>query len=213
VYQRAKPIALHHKQIVRVGSIVIREWTVRRREVQAAVRPMPVLLEIICAPTPTGRRPSIAAPASSLHVGRAHPVGVALARLARLALGHSYRQTGHGDRLASRQFPLVLDLEKPTSHRAPGRAASRPRASPGVVHRESLVGCPSDSRRLLKVGIAVSQSTVAKYMRRHRRPPSQTWHTFLTNHASQSMAADLFVVPTVTFQLLFVLVILRTTAP
>jgi putative transposase len=55
----------------------------------------------------------------------------------------------------------------------------------------------------------VSQSTVAKYMRRQRRPPSQTWRTFLTNHANQIMAADFFVVPTVTFRLLFVLVILE----
>jgi hypothetical protein len=54
----------------------------------------------------------------------------------------------------------------------------------------------------------VSQSTVAKYMRRHPRPPSQTWRTFLTNHAGQILTADLFVVPTVTFRLLFVLVIL-----
>jgi putative transposase len=45
-------------------------------------------------------------------------------------------------------------------------------------------------------------------MRRHPRPPSQTWRTFLTNHANQIMAADLFVVPTVTFRLLFVLVML-----
>jgi hypothetical protein len=45
-------------------------------------------------------------------------------------------------------------------------------------------------------------------MRGHPRPPSQTWRTFLTNHASQIMAADLFVVPTVTFRLLFVPVIL-----
>jgi hypothetical protein len=60
----------------------------------------------------------------------------------------------------------------------------------------------------LKLGISVSQSTVAKYMRRHPRPPSQTWRTFLTNHASQIVAADLFVVPTVTFRLLFVLIIL-----
>jgi transposase InsO family protein len=58
------------------------------------------------------------------------------------------------------------------------------------------------------LGIAVSQSTVATYMRRHPRPPSQTWRTFLTNHASQIAAADLFVVPTVTFRLLFVLVML-----
>src|SRR4026209_1074944 len=46
-------------------------------------------------------------------------------------------------------------------------------------------------------------------MRRHPRPPSQTWRTFLTNHANQIMAADFFVVPTVTFRLLFVLVILE----
>jgi hypothetical protein len=62
--------------------------------------------------------------------------------------------------------------------------------------------------KLQKLGISVSQSTVAKYMRRLMSPPSQTWRTFLTNHASQIVAADLFVVPTITFQLLFVLVLL-----
>ena len=72
-----------------------------------------------------------------------------------------------------------------------------------------LWGAPRIHGELQKVGISVSQSTVAKYMRRHPRPPSQTWRTFLTNHASQIMAADLFVVPTVTFRLLFVLVILE----
>jgi len=71
-----------------------------------------------------------------------------------------------------------------------------------------LWGAPRIHGELLKLGIAVSQSTVATYMRRHWRPPSQTWRTFLTNHASQIMAADLFVVPTVTFRLLFVLIML-----
>ena len=71
-----------------------------------------------------------------------------------------------------------------------------------------LWGAPRIHGELLKLGISVSESTVAKYMRRDPRPPSQTWRTFLTNHASQIMAADLFVVPTVTFRLLFVLVIL-----
>jgi putative transposase len=70
-----------------------------------------------------------------------------------------------------------------------------------------LCGAPRLHGELLKLGISVSQSTVAKYMRRHPRPPSQTWRTFLTNHASQIVAADLFVVPTVTFRLLFVLII------
>jgi transposase InsO family protein len=71
-----------------------------------------------------------------------------------------------------------------------------------------LWGAPRIHGELQKLGISVSQSTVAKYMCRQRRPPSQSWRTFLTNHASQIMAADLFVVPTVTFRLLFVLVIL-----
>ncbi len=71
-----------------------------------------------------------------------------------------------------------------------------------------LWGAPRIHGELLKLGIAVSQSTVAKYMRRQPRPPSQTWRTFLTNHASQIMAADFFVVPSVTFRLLFVLIIL-----
>jgi putative transposase len=70
-----------------------------------------------------------------------------------------------------------------------------------------LWGAPRIHGELQKLGIVVSQSTVAKYMRRYPRP-SQTWRTFLTNHAGQIMAADLFVVPTATFRLLFVLVIL-----
>ena len=91
----------------------------------------------------------------------------------------------------------------------------RPTVSPDVraLIREMSTahprwGAPRVHGELLKLGISVSESTVAKYMRRHPRPPSQTWRTFLTNHASQIMAADLFVVPTVTFRLLFVLVIL-----
>jgi len=60
----------------------------------------------------------------------------------------------------------------------------------------------------LKLGIDVGQATVAKYLVRHRRPPSQTWKTFLANHVGQIAAADFFVVPTATCRLLFVLVIL-----
>ena len=61
---------------------------------------------------------------------------------------------------------------------------------------------------LLKLGIDVCQATVAKYMARRRRPPSQTWRTFLANHVGQIVASDFLVVPTVTGRLLFVLVIL-----
>jgi putative transposase len=65
-------------------------------------------------------------------------------------------------------------------------------------------GAPRIHGELLKLGLDVSQSTVAKYMVRRRQPPSQTWRTFLKNHVGQIMAADFFVVPTATGRLLFV---------
>src|ERR1700704_5450052 len=71
-----------------------------------------------------------------------------------------------------------------------------------------LWGAPRIHGELLKLGIDVCQATAAKYMVRPRRPPSQTWRTFLANHIGQVMAADFFVVPTATGRLLFVLVIL-----
>jgi len=61
---------------------------------------------------------------------------------------------------------------------------------------------------LQKLGIHLAQATVAKYMVRHRKPPSQTWRTFLQNHAKELVSTDFFVVPTATFRLLFVFLVL-----
>ena len=73
-----------------------------------------------------------------------------------------------------------------------------------------LWGAPRIHGELLKLGIEVAQSTVAKYMAKHRRPGSgQTWKTFLRNHVAGIGAVDFLVVPTINFQLLFILVILR----
>src|SRR5687768_5801178 len=72
-----------------------------------------------------------------------------------------------------------------------------------------LWGAPRIHGELLKLGIEVAQSTVAKYMARSGRGRSQTWKTFLHNHAAGIGAMDFLIVPTVGFQLLFVLVILR----
>jgi transposase InsO family protein len=58
------------------------------------------------------------------------------------------------------------------------------------------------------LGFEVAQSTVSKYMTRGRRPPSQTWKTFLRNHADAIAAIDMCVVPTVTFDLLFAFMVL-----
>ena len=77
-----------------------------------------------------------------------------------------------------------------------------------MAEANPLWGAPHIHGELLKLGLNISQATVAKYIPRHRRPPSQTWRTFLANHVGQIMAADFFVVPTATCRLLFVLVIL-----
>jgi hypothetical protein len=74
-------------------------------------------------------------------------------------------------------------------------------------------GAPRIHGELLKLGIRISQATVAKYMVRHKKPPSQTWRTFLKNHAKDLVSIDFFVVPTITFQLLFAFVILLGQRP
>ena len=72
-----------------------------------------------------------------------------------------------------------------------------------------LWGAPRIHGELLKLGIDIGQTSVAKYMARRRGPPSQGWRTFLRNHADGIAAMDLFVVPTVSFRLLYGLLILR----
>jgi hypothetical protein len=72
-----------------------------------------------------------------------------------------------------------------------------------------LWGAPRIHAELQKLGIDIAETTVAKYIRRWpTNPPSQNWRTFLSNHASQLASMDFFTVPTATFRVLFVLVIL-----
>jgi transposase InsO family protein len=70
-----------------------------------------------------------------------------------------------------------------------------------------LWGAPRIHGELLKLGIDVGQTTVAKYIARRRRPPSQGWKTFLHNHADAIASIDMFVVPTPSFGLLYVLIL------
>jgi hypothetical protein len=72
-----------------------------------------------------------------------------------------------------------------------------------------LWGAPRIHGELLKLGFEVAQSSVAKYMVKQCGPPSQGWRTFLHNHAPDIAAMDLFVVPTIGFDLLYVLVVVR----
>ena len=69
-------------------------------------------------------------------------------------------------------------------------------------------GAPRIHGELLKLGIDIGESSVTKYMVRCRKPPSQTWRTFLENHLSQIVSVDFFTVPTIRFQVLYVFLVL-----
>jgi hypothetical protein len=70
-------------------------------------------------------------------------------------------------------------------------------------------GVPRIQSELALLGYTVSETTVRKYRIRHRKPPSQTWRTFLDNHLTDIVAVDFFTLPTATFRILFAFVILR----
>jgi hypothetical protein len=79
----------------------------------------------------------------------------------------------------------------------------------GMSLANPLWGAPRIHGELLKLGIDVGQTSVAKYMAKHRRSPSPGWRTFVRNHADGIASIDLFVVPTFSFRLLYGLLIPR----
>ena len=96
------------------------------------------------------------------------------------------------------------------------RKGGRPRVDREVrnlIHRLSREnpnwGVPRIKSEISLLGYDVAESTVAKYIIRQPKPPSQTWRTFLANHANQIVACDFFTVPTVTFRVLYVFVVLH----
>jgi hypothetical protein len=96
------------------------------------------------------------------------------------------------------------------------RLAGRPAVSADIrslvrrISRDNpLWGAPRIHGELLKLGIDIAQATVAKYMVRRRGPPSQGWKTFLRNHFPHIAAIDMFVVPTISFGMLYGLAIIK----
>jgi hypothetical protein len=77
-----------------------------------------------------------------------------------------------------------------------------------ISKENPLWGAPRIHGELLKLGFEIAESTVSKYMIWRRGPPSQTWRTFLRNHADGIAAIDLCVVPTLTFECLFAFLVL-----
>ena len=96
--------------------------------------------------------------------------------------------------------------------RQPGRPPIAPELR-DLIHKMALAnplwGAPRIHGELHKLGFDISQRSVARLMPHQRRPPSQSWKTFLANHVADLASIDLLVVPTATFRVLFVLVVLH----
>jgi transposase InsO family protein len=95
------------------------------------------------------------------------------------------------------------------------KGVGRPRIDRGLrdlirrMNQENpLWGASRIHGELLMLGFEVAQSTVSRYMKGGRRPPSQSWKTFLRNHADAIAAIDLCIVPTVTFERLFAFLVI-----
>ena len=93
----------------------------------------------------------------------------------------------------------------------PGRPAV-PRDVRDLIRRMSQEnpgwGAPRIHGELLKLGINIGETSVSKYLVRSRKPPSQTWRTFLDNHVKSLVSVDFFTVPTIRFQVLYVFLVL-----
>jgi hypothetical protein len=77
-----------------------------------------------------------------------------------------------------------------------------------MIGETPLWGAPRIHGELLKLGIDIGETSIGKYMARGRKPPSQTWRTFLENHVKTMVSVDFFTVPTIRFQMLYVFVVL-----
>ena len=95
--------------------------------------------------------------------------------------------------------------------RRPGRPAKE-REIRELIRRMAksnvLWGAPRVHGELLKLGIDISERTVSRWMPKRRKPPSQTWRAFLDNHVGDLVSIDFLTVPTATFRVLFVLIVL-----
>src|SRR5215813_5475218 len=114
----------------------------------------------------------------------------------------------HGRPLASERVRSLLDVEVAAKARATGGGCldSRPDSTDGSS--QQAVGSTENPWRAPQVGNRSGAIDCRKYLRRTRKPPSQTWGTFLTNHMAQMASMDFFTVPTATFRVLFVFLVL-----
>ena len=108
-----------------------------------------------------------------------------------------------------RGFKLFWRLKSQGKSGRPRIEAEIRRLIRRMSHENTGWGVPRIQSELALLGHVVSEATVRKYRIQHRKPPSQTWRTFLDNHLPDIVAIDFFTVPTATFRILFAFVVLR----
>jgi hypothetical protein len=159
-----------------------------------------------CAPPPIG---SPASPASRTHPAlpaRSPTLDLALPGLAAVPEHHGVGEAGHRGPVAPRRLPALLALAFKSGRPSVDREVR------DLIRQMNSAnpfwGAPRIHGELLKLGIEVSQATVAKYMVRRVGAPSPTWRSFLRNEAIGIAAIDMFVAVSASFRLLYVMIIL-----
>src|SRR5258708_31871467 len=109
-----------------------------------------------------------------------------------------------------RRFWARLSNRQRQRRGRPGTAAELRRLIEQIAAANPLWRAPRIHGELKMLGIAISERTVSRILRRLRRPPNQTWRTFLHNHAGQMVSIDFFTVPTITMRVLFVFILIGT---
>jgi putative transposase len=125
-----------------------------------------------------------------------------------LASGPGIRPASHRHRLAEETVPGLLETTEPERHARPSLSKDVRDLIRDMWRSNPLWGAPRIVGELRKLGINVAKSTVEKYRPRVRKPSSPTWKTFLNNHVEDLIACDFFTVPTATFRVLFVFIML-----
>src|SRR5215468_3900890 len=154
------------------------------------------------APPPTRGFPTKTQAAASNHLGSSvldHPAPLVV----RLARSPGLCSGGHCHPLAAPTVSQVLGHLCNSHRRRRGRPATALQIRQLIarmVMANPLWRAPRIHGELKMLGIAISERTVSRLLRRLPRPPSQTWKTFLHNHLSQMVSIDFFTVPTLTLK-------------
>jgi putative transposase len=114
-------------------------------------------------------------------------------------------QAGNGGGLASEGLSSLLEVENPARPAVPQEVRDPIRI---LSRHNPHWGTPWIHSELLKLGIEITEPTVAKYIVRQRKSPRQTWRTFLQNYITGLVSVDFFTVPTIRFQSLYVFLVL-----